>query len=41
MLEVHKAKLKDLEAIIELNFQLFQEDFRHDKSLNMKWAHSI
>jgi len=40
MLEVRKAKLKDLEAIIKLNFQLFQKDFKYDKSLNMKWAYS-
>ncbi|MBL7158855.1 GNAT family N-acetyltransferase [Candidatus Microgenomates bacterium] len=37
---IRKAELRDLQDILHLNYLLFQEDFKRDKTLNLKWTYS-
>ena len=37
IIEIRKATLKDLKAIQNLNTELFKYDYKHDKTLNLKW----
>lgn len=37
MIKIDKAKIKDLEAVKKLNQELFNYDFKFDKTLDLNW----